>query len=294
MDRRLSGALAWGALLLIVGIPGFDMLSRSDSGTAGVAAMPEGGDTGLSWQSGSAPIDTDPNTSAFGPLPQDVAEASDAGENDSLPSVTLLASAPDGTASETPPAAPSPSIITIDDTFAPAEPTELGTLDIDAVIADVTTEVATGADATEPAPEPEPTTTASADTVSSAIAARVRDVLFSSPDTVVAPDAAATSDASTDIGLRTASRPVGDHADAAPDDDLSAVATAPLTFSTPVSVAPETIPYPAPALRRLSPPVARTTLVPPEPVPEIRPDNAIFFGDWVNTPPTSTATGPGR
>ena len=314
MDRRLSGALAWGALLLIVGIPGFDMLNRRVDDTAGVATVPASDSTASAWKSGSDKTASD--AASFGPLPQsatpDVADATAAGEDDSLPDVTLLASAPEAT-SETPPAAPTPSIISLDSSDAPAEPARIETLDTDAVISEVPTsvditaspdvtaspevttspEVTASADDLEPATEP--VATENPDTVSSAIAARVRDVLFSSPDEPVVPDETTPPLASADIGLRsTISPPSGNGQGAAIDDDLAAVATAPLDFSTSQPVPPEIIPYPAPALTRKGPPVAQTAFVPPEPVPEIRPDNAIFFSDWVNTPPKTTATGPGR
>ena len=299
MDRRLSGALAWGALLLIVGIPGFDMLNRRVDDTAGVATVPANDSATSTWKSGSDKTASD--TASFGPLPQastpDVADAIDNGEDDSLPDVTLLTRAPEA-ASESPPAAPSPSIISLDSTDAPAAPAQIDTLDIDAVISDVTasTDVTTTADIATSPVVPEPAAeTANPDSVSSAIAARVRDVLFTSPDETILPDDTTAPPASTDIGLRsTISPPSSDVQGTTIDDDLAAVATAPLDFSAPKLVPPEIIPYPAPALSRKDSPVARTALVPPEPVPEIRPDNAIFFSDWVNTAPKSAATGPGR
>ncbi len=308
MDRRLSGALAWGALLLIVGIPGFDMLNRRVDDTAGVATVPANDSAASAWKSGSDKTASD--AAPFGPLPPsatpDVANATKPDEDDSLPSVTVLTRAPDAV-SETPPAPPTPSIIVLDSGDTPAEPAEIDTLDTDAVISEVTTsadvmaspdatinaDVATSAD--NPEPSTEPTGTADPDRVSSVIAARVRDVLFSSPDETVAPVEPTPPLASTDIGLRsTISPPSGDVPAAVIDDDLATVATAPLDFSTPELVPPASIPYPAPPLSRKGPPVARTSFVPPEPVPEIRPDNAIFFSDWVNTPPKTAATGPGR
>lgn len=295
MDRRLSGALAWGALLLIVGIPGLDMLSRGDGETAGAATAPADANGALSWQSGSS--ETEATT--FGPLPPsattDAPDAGEDGEDDSLPEVTLLASAPETPASDSLPAAPSPSIITLDTGTDMPAPAQIDTRDVGAVIADVAT-----SPAAEPETEPELTDTedldtANEDTVSSVIAARVRDVLLSSPDAADVPEATSMPVASADLDLGSAaSPPSGETTGAVADDDLAAVATAPLDFSTPLSVRPETIPYPAPALRRVSRTVARTTFVPPEPVPEIRPDNAIFFSDWVNTPPKTAATGPGR
>ncbi len=53
MDRRLSGALAWGALILIVGIPGSEMLTRQPAApTAGVVDVPSGSLSVMSeWQS---------------------------------------------------------------------------------------------------------------------------------------------------------------------------------------------------------------------------------------------------
>ncbi len=263
MRKRLSGALAWGALLLIIGIPGADMLGRqaqtADSASTSPATAADANGA-PAWQSAA----NDGSGDVFGPSPAGV-------ENAAPPSLGTLPANGTGDGAQTEADAGARSIVTIDTaTHLPdvillsGAPTPSATLPSVLDLADTPDAVETlpadpaVIDADSP-PDMAMTETASAPATRAAeIAARVRDVLFSgSPATNM------ELQASTD-------------------------ATLVMTEAT------EPVPYPAPAIWRPEAPAGIAVAMPEEPTPEIRPDNAVFFNDWTGVPSRTTATLPGR
>lgn len=239
MDRRLSAALAWGVLALIIVGPGAELLTRkspSSTDPISASAIVPVADTEGAAVAAVVPPDSRSET-AGPPLPPTKAP-------DATPPVAAddTQPTPDPAAEVAPvPAVGAPATETAalpDDAVPPVDPPNFAE----------TAEIAPPAEATPVAIADLPVTHVDKPDATE-IAARVRDLILS------------------------------DTAEAAPDQTwTSAIGTLPEPL-------PETIPYPAPAEQRPRQRIVTVAAQPIEPIPDIRPDNAIFFHDWQLVPP---------
>ena len=254
MDRRLSGALAWSALIIVLVIPGAEIASRqlTASASAGSTSAATGQDlAALSWNS------TPPKAGGelLGPpapeplaTPEPTAEARG---SETAPEIAIAAE----------PAAPTP--------VDPAPYREmLATRQAVAAASSGTQRFAV-----EPLPDRIiPMSPSAATAPETAVAA------IPSAAPAVAGSALATAEPAAPIAVATADTAAPISASAPPQ----------------IESLPEIIPYPAPASQRPHAPVVVAVARPKEPVPHNRPDNAIFFPDWSLVPPMPIGAAPRR
>jgi hypothetical protein len=257
MDRRLSGALAWGALIIILGLPGAEMLGRqtqpvTDS-VGAVGSTPNRDAVTLSWQAAGSVRDAE-QLGPPAPPPQPQAVVDDAPplvKGDDVKAGVVAVPNPVSVAAQA----------TAQHSFVAADELEIAINDAATVIAGIVPPELRDVDIAAPKRAPQ----ALPDRVIPMAAPETEYAAVSEPTQVVTPG---TVLAATDL------KPAFDR--------------------TVTPALPELIPYPAPASQRPRKPVVVAVSRPVEPVPHIRPDNAIFFHDWKLVPPLSIGTGPGR
>lgn len=284
MDRRLTGVLAWGALILILGIPGAEMIGRraqpaADAALAGAATDPDASmlssNAAAQGQDGDVLGPPVPSEEAVAEkAPADIEDVTEAGIVPVDPGVTSLASAAFATVQDDRPVEDAQAPAAVPDTAVP-------------VVADVQVETAAPPTPEGAATPSGPAPAATSDVAAldpSEIAARVGEIILSGEST------------DTSETVQTATAPA-DAASTVPDAVLSGDAwwdVLPPETAAIEPPLPALVPYPAPASQRPHAPVVVAAARPTEPPVEIRPDNAVFFRNWSLVPPMSIGTGPGR